>query len=642
MSNTTTGTTGNSFASFLLGDVNQSASVALPVSFGGIRYQYTAGFFQDTWRVKPRLTVDLGLRYEVPIGWHFYNGNDSSFSPTVVDADAGNLPGGLIFQGSGPGRQGQNRPYPTDFSNVGPRGGFAFQATPNTVIRSSFGIFYEGLGNGGCGCTDGFNGYFTQGGDGFNPTFQWDGNGTVGSAGVHPPLGFKPPPSTDPGFDNYGGGLYYKGPHYGKAPRIYDYNFTIQRQHKGWLFELAYAGNRAHGLASSEFINTVPDSNLYLANLPAALTQGGVTVPAGTNLLSYSFNNAAQALTLNKLGYFAPSGNGSKISYNGGGVAVTDPCNGWVTCWTSGWGGSATLGQSLRPYSQYGTIYSSNSGDGWIAYDSLQAKAEHRFGDLNFEGTFVWSKTLDMMTYRQIFSQCCQEQTQDAQNIPDSKSYSNSDRPFVVNFTMSYQLPFGKGKHFLGNTNSALNKVVGGWTVAGLGQYQSGYLIQLTSPTNYLGTYLGEPLTKANFTGAPIKTGVATNTLDPNNPSSRWFTTSTSAAAITASNPTGATGSASFTQTPLGALGNASIYSNSFRSPWYRYEAFSLNKNIGIYGEGRVYLRYSINVFNPFNRSDLGAYSGYINSTITSSNFGRPTAALLGPRNISMGLRLYF
>jgi hypothetical protein len=607
-------TTGNSFASFLLGDVNQAASVALPVSFGGIRYQYTAGFFQDTWRVRPHLTVDLGFRYEVPIGWHFYNGNDSSFSPMVIDADAGNLPGGLIFQGSGPGRTGTSRPYPTDFTDVGPRAGFAYQVTPNTVIRSSFGIFYEALGNGGCGCTDGFNGYFTQGGDGFDPTFDWDGNGTAGSAGVHPPLGFKPPPSTDPGFDNYGSGLYYKGAKYGKAPRIYDYNFTVQRQYKGWLFELAYAGNRAHGLSSSEYINSIPDADIYLANLPANLTQGGVTVLAGTNLLAYSFNNPSQAATLNALGYYSPSGNGSK----------NPTCAGWVSCWTSNY---ATLGQSLRPYPQYGTIYSANSGDGWIAYDSLQSKFEHRFGDMNFEGTFVWSKTLDMMAYRQIFTQCCVEQTQDAQNIPDSKTFDNSDYPFVVNFTMSYQLPFGRGKHFLGNANSALNKVVGGWTAAGLGQYRSGALIELTAPSNNLAaSYIGEPLTKAIATGAPLKTHIATNTLDPNNPATRWFTTTASGT------------SASFNDTPLGTLGNASIYQSGFRQPWYRYEAISLNKNVGIYGEGRVYLRYSINVFNPFNRTSFAG----INGTITSANFGRPTAAYDAPRNISMGLRLYF
>jgi hypothetical protein len=620
-STATTGTSGNSFASFLLGDVNQAGAGSLPVTFSGIRYQYLAGFFQDTWRVKPRLTVDLGMRYEVPIGWHMYNGQYSSFSPTIVDPTAGNLPGGLIFMGSGPGRIGANRPYPTDFQDVGPRAGFAYQLGSKTVIRGSFGIFYEALGNGGCGCTDGINGSFTQPGDGFDPTFQWDGNGTTGSAGVHPPLGFNPPPLTNPGFDNFNSGLYMMGPHYGKAPRIYEYNMTVQRQYKNWLFEIAYAGNRAHGLSSSEYINTVPDNKIYLANLPAALTQNGVTVPAGTNLLSYSFNNPAQATVLNALGYYAPSGVGA-FGYTAG-----NPCPGWSACWSAGWSGNATLGQSLRPYPQYGTIYSANSGDGWIAYDSLQTKAEHRFGDLNMEGTFVWSKTLDMMAYRQIFTQCCVEQTQDAQNIPDSKTLDNSDYPFVLNFTTSYQLPFGRGKHFLGNSGGVLNELVGGWTAAALGQYRSGALIEITSPSNLLATpYIGEPLTKAIFTGAAIKTHVATNSLDPNNPNIRWFTT------------TSAGTSASFTQTPAGTLGNASIYNTNFRQPWYRYEAISLNKNIGIYGENRVYLRYTLDVYNPFNRTGFAGIQG----NITNANFGRPTAAYDAARVITMGLRLYF
>lgn len=188
-------------------------------------------------------------------------------------------------------------------------------------------------------------------------------------------------------------------------------------------------------------------------------------------------------------------------------------------------------------------------------------------------------------------------------------------------------MPFGRGKHFLGNANSALNKVVGGWTAAGLGQYRSGALIELTAPSNNLAaSYIGEPLTKAIATGAPLKTHIATNTLDPNNPATRWFTTTASGT------------SASFNDTPLGTLGNASIYQSGFRQPWYRYEAISLNKNVGIYGEGRVYLRYSINVFNPFNRTSFAG----INGTITSANFGRPTAAYDAPRNISMGLRLYF
>ena len=346
------------------------------------------------------------------------------------------------------------------------------------------------------------------------------------------------------------------------------------------------------------------------------------------NLLAYSFNNPTQAAYLNSLGYYAPSGNGS----------LNTTCAGWKTCWTTGWGGQATLAQSLRPFPQMGAVPTSNDGRGWLAYDSLQIKVEHRFGDLNFESSYVRSKNMSADATRQIFGFDPTEGFQDPANYPDAKSLDNEDIPNAVNFTMSYALPFGREKKFLGNSHGVLNKLVGDWTAAGLGQYRTGALIELLNPQNNLSTYLDWPETKVTATGAALKTGVANSSLDPNNPSSRWFTTTTSPAAITATNPTGATGSASFAVTPVGVLGNQAWYDNQLRQPWYRYEAISLNKNIGIYGEGKVYLRYTINVFNPFNRTGFGG----VNGTINSSNFGRATGVADAARAMSMGLRLYF
>src|SRR5437867_3173166 len=69
--------TGNAFASFLLGAVNRGAATATPVTPGATRYGYHGVFFQDTWKVTPRLTFDLGGRYEIPIGWHDVDGNYS-------------------------------------------------------------------------------------------------------------------------------------------------------------------------------------------------------------------------------------------------------------------------------------------------------------------------------------------------------------------------------------------------------------------------------------------------------------------------------------------------------------------------------------------------------------------------------------
>ncbi len=643
--------TGDSFASFLLGTPGSANQTVPPPYMANIRYAYTAGYFQDAWKILPNLTFNLGIRYEVPINWHYATGGYSSFSITTPNPAADNLPGALIYMGTGAGRIGTLRPYPTDFSDIGPRTGFAWRIDNNTVLRGSFGLIYEGTGNGDCGCTDGFgNGNYSQGGDGFDSAllangteYTWDKT-VDGMPGVNPQPGYTAAQQL-PGVDDFSAGSnegnpMYMGPHFGTAPRLYDMNMTIQRQYKGWLFQLGYVGQRTHQAAGSDELNVLPPADLSLMNTPTALsgtTPGGTafTIPAGTNLLSWTFNpNGVASLAnegpeLNGLGYYAPSGLNSN----------NPTCAGWQICWTTGWGSQATLFQALRPYPQTGVVNDNNAGDGWVSYDSLQFIVEHRFGDLNLESSYVRSKNLNIDVGSQIFGYYQGTQAnQDPTNHADNKSFANNDVPNMINFMMSYNLPFGRGKKFLSGARSWEDKLVGGWNVAGVGQYRSGLLIEITSPTSYLTTYMGWEITKADFTGNPIKTNVATNTLNPDNYNSHWFNYSSSTAAVTATNPLGVTGSASFVQAPIGTEGNSSIYNNEYRNPWFRNENISFNKMIGIWGEGKVSLRYSLSINNFFNRTDFGS----VTTSLTSANFGRPTGPQDGARQMSMGLRLFF
>jgi hypothetical protein len=184
-----TGTTGNSFASFLLGLPDSATAEATPVAFSVIRYQYYGFYFQDNWRISHKLTLNLGIRYDIPINW--YAPIMGSVSLTEPNPAANNYPGAYIFAGSGPDRSGNTRFWPTDFSDVGPRAGFAYQITPKTVLRGGFGIFYEATSNGGCGCTTGANYTFTQVSNGLTAPFQWDG-------GLPKPPGYQPPPNLSP------------------------------------------------------------------------------------------------------------------------------------------------------------------------------------------------------------------------------------------------------------------------------------------------------------------------------------------------------------------------------------------------------------------------------------------------------------
>ena len=564
--------TGNAFASFLLGAVDSAGQNTLPVVIGQIRYGYHMGFFQDNFRMTQNLTINYGVRYEVPIGWHSRDGNYSNLDVTKPNPGAGGLPGAMVFAGTGPGRAGVKRFYPTDFTDIGPRAGFAYRAGSKTTVRGGFGIFYQTLGNGGCGCTDGIGGApIAALSDGLNPALYWEsGIKPVGSGPANLRL--------SPNVDNFGPTVYRQGPNYGKAPRIYNWSLTLQHEIKKYLLEAAYVGNRGHGLNSTVYINQLPTTALALGSLLGKNINDPAVVAAG----------------------------------------YKEPFAGFATAW----GGAATLAQSLRPFPQYGTVIDVNAGVGQTWYDALQTKVERRFGGLQLMASYVWSKSLGQMTYRQIFSQGAQVQSQDAYNIPDAKSYLPFDIPNFVNLLWNYQIPVGKGRKYLSNANRFTNLVIGGWAISGAQQYRSGTLIELQTVGNPLGAgVLFSPLTKAISTGKPIRTSFGATDMDPNNPNSRWFN-------YGADSP--------YTNAPAYNLGTASIYNSGFRNPWLRTENLSIEKTF-MFTE-RVMFRYNADAINLFNRSDLGN----INGTIGNANFGRPQSAMVGGRFVSMRLRLDF
>jgi hypothetical protein len=557
-----TGTTGNSFASFLLGQPDSVTAAATPVQDAVIRYQYYAGYFQDNWRITNKLTLNLGLRYDVPINW--YAPTMGSVSLTEPNPAANGYPGAYVFAGSGPNRLGVTRFWPTDHSDWGPRMGFAYQIAPKTVLRGGFGIFYEATSNGGCGCTLGANGSFAQVSDGLNAPFQWDG-------GIPKPAGYQPPPFLTP---NAGNGLSvdYMGPTFGKAPKIYTFNGDIQREIARFLVEVDYQGNRGYSLNSTVDLNQVNPAFLYLGSL---LSQG-ITSPA------------VVSAGLSKLPY--PSFTGS-------------------------------LGQSLRPYPQFLNVWSRNSGQGQTWYDSASAKVTRRLGNWQFTASYVRSKSLGLLTYRQIFSQN-QVYAQDMYNLNQAKSYLPFDQPNVFNFLSTYDLPFGTGKKFLTGSNRLMNAVVGSWTISDTHQYRSGALIALTC-TNTLGNgVLFTDARMCNQNGGAILTGQDRTSLDPNNPASLYFNT------------------AAFSVPGQFAFGTSSQYNSKFRQPPVTTDNIALIKQLALWPSGdgtKLRLQFRADAFNAFNRTNFG-----VNGTVGNANFGRATGPQYGPRIITMGLRLFF
>ena len=137
------------------------------------------------------------------------------------------------------------------------------------------------------------------------------------------------------------------------------------------------------------------------------------------------------------------------------------------------------LGQALRPTPQYGEESASNGiqnrrlyeGTGLSTYHALQAKLEKRFSKgLSFLVAYTWSKTLtDAESQFSEFSGF----TADPYNRKAEKSYSLNDYPHNLVVNWLYELPFGPGKKFA-TAGGAVGKIVGGWKIGGIQQYQSG------------------------------------------------------------------------------------------------------------------------------------------------------------------------
>jgi hypothetical protein len=558
-----TGTTGNSFASFLLGQPDQVNAAATPVQDANIHYQYYGFYFQDNWKVTSKLTLNLGLRYDIPVNW--YAPTMGSVSLTTPNPAANNFPGAYVFPGSGPNRLGVTRFWPTDHSDVGPRAGFAYQINSKTVLRGGFGIFYEATSNGGCGCTTGANGSFAQISDGLTAPFQWDG-------GIPKPAGYQPPPFLGPSVGN-GLAVDYMGPTFGTAPRIYNWGVNLQREMSKFLLEVDYAGNRGYRLNSTIDLNQVNPSFLSLGSLLQQTIAAPAVVAAGFKKPYANFPD------------------------------------------------TGTLAQSLRPFPQFLNVWSRNSGQGQTWYDAATAKVTRRFGNWQFTSSYVRSKTLGLLTYRQIFSQN-QVYPQDMYNLTQPKSYLPFDLPNVFNFLSTYTLPFGKGQHFLGNSGRALNAVVSGWTIADTHQYRSGALFALTCANTLGNGVLFTDARMCNANGGTLRTGQGRTSLDPNNPNSVYYN------------------AAPFSIPSQFSFGTSSQYNGNFRQPPILIDNISLVKQVGVWPSGdgnKVRLQFSANAFNPFNRTNFA-----VNGAVGSATFGRATGPQYGPRVITMVLRLYF
>lgn len=461
--------TGYSFASFLLGDPND-ARRDFNTKGVDIKYGYRALWANDNFKVTPKLTLNLGLRWELFIPRTDTNLTLSAFDPTIPNPAAGGRLGALSFAGTGTGRNGRVRFGDIYYDNFGPRIGAAYQLTPKTTLRGGYGMYFSAAnGNTGGGCFPcgwGVSASPTPTSpDGISPAFNWDNGFLV-------PPGFVPPPVIDPSYAN-GQTVLVVSKEDGLAGRIQNWQINVQRElPKGFLADVAYLGSKGTRLNNYVPYNQVDPKYLSLGSLLSASITDPRVVAAGFQVPYAGF--------------------------------------------------TGTLAQALRPYPQYNNIIHTYLGQGATRYDALQAKLEKRYSALTLLLGYTWEKNLSI---NGAFTQTGNGiGPQDQYNLKVEKALSIHDIPHTLNLVYAYDLPFGRGHRWLNSSNGFVNAVAGGWTLSGIHQYRSGTLIQISAPVNTLGTgVLFTPALRVNTTGSAIRSGVDRTALDPNNPDVRWI-----------------------------------------------------------------------------------------------------------------------
>ena len=425
---------GNGLASLLLGAVD-NANYAVYQSQARWLRSYFAGFFQDSYKVTPTLTLNLGLRYEIDQPFKEAHDNFANISLTAANPSFGNLPGAWVFAGKGPGRNGVSgeRWAETDMKDFGPRIGFAwspgFFGANKTVLRGGYGIIYGGLQYADFG---GFGrvGFQAQPSfpspNAFDPAFYLDSGTPAANVTL---------PNLNPSQVNFNGSCCaadYIAKSYGRPPMIQNWSFEIQREIATDLIaDIAYVGQHSTNLRTNyDAVNSLNPKYFSLGGGPG-------------------------------IGLFAPVTN---TFFN-----PADPFSGPPTL---------IAAQSLVPFPQFFGLNTDGQLEnlGQSTYNALEAQLTRRFHNgLNLMASYTWSKTLTNADAALPFFATLHQggAGQNPFDLRGDKAISNQDLPqnFVVSYV--YELPFGKGKKFV-NGGGVSDRVLGGWSISGIQRYESG------------------------------------------------------------------------------------------------------------------------------------------------------------------------
>jgi hypothetical protein len=418
------GNTGNAFASFLLGTVDNANRYG--TNELRLRNRDFSPYIQDDIKIRPNFTINVGLRWDIMVPFTEENNLVVFFDSHRANPAADGLLGAASKFGSCVGCAGFDRAA-TRFSHLSPRFGFSYGLNSKTVVQGGFswnyldgGAYEYGTNKVAVNYGNLLDGAFNRSSTGTTvPGFgSWDSN----SLPLPGPIPFNP---------GLGVGAQINGfsPRDGIAPYDLVWNIGIQRELPfNMLLSASYTGNRANFLpAQLNPINQLDASYLAL----------GSTLGAAVN--------SPQAIA----------------------SGVSSPYSGFINTF----GGGATVLQALRPYPQYSSIFDNFDNSGSSLYHAMQIQLEKRFSEgLSFLVSYNLSRMMSNTNsgFTSFVSSAYNKNNQAAEWTID-----NNDQPNIVSIAGTYELPIGKGKPFV-NDKGIVSNLIGGWQVSAILTYAQG------------------------------------------------------------------------------------------------------------------------------------------------------------------------
>ena len=589
------GVGGSSVASALLG---------LPLSaatnyIGGSRVNLTPfGFFvDDAYQAGKRLTLTLGLRWDQPSDFNEVNGNDTVFLPAQTSplgsfvnpvtgqrqTVMGNV--ALVNSTEWPSKYEDN----LHWNAFSPRLGVAYRITDRTVLRGGYGISYPPISLSQDGPNlSAVNAAQTS----VSNTFQVQSgspNSILTSVSNPLPFGINQPlrRNVDPSFF-YGKLIVAKTPGDSLA-RVEQWNGAIEQQiGSDAVLTVAYAGSRGRNLLLQGFatvsnlnVNQIPDQYLAL----------------GSDALLRQVPNPFFGIITNP------------------GTVMSQP--------------TVAAGLLLRPFPQYDRVLQLDPHKGRSDYHSMQLSFRKRFtaGGL-VTAAYTWSRleaNTDSITAFLDEGGIQGGMIQDNNHVENEYSISQYDIPHNLSVGYTFELPFGKGRRFLGNATGIADALVSGWRLNGITTFRSGAPLGIAQVRG--GSALSQLGGGGGFFGAqgtfmrPDKLPNCDTSMSGSRKSlidSGWFNT------------------ACYQAVPFTDMrfGNAPRIDGSIRLDPQFNSDFSVAKQIAM--SRGVQLQLTAEVYNLFNRVRFGAPGNQVGTPL----FGRVTTQVNQPRAVQLGLRV--